>query len=59
MVGANGVVLRRGSGSAAFSHTTYETQGDKQTPVLSTIVALAQDTYLVAGENGVDTIQLQ
>jgi photosystem II stability/assembly factor-like uncharacterized protein len=58
LVGANGVVLKRPSGSAAFERSTYETPGDKQTPVLSTIVPLAEDTYLVTGENGVDTYQL-
>jgi photosystem II stability/assembly factor-like uncharacterized protein len=58
MVGANGVVLRRSSGSAAFEHSTYETPIGKETPVLAAIVALAEGMYLVTGENGVDEFQL-
>jgi len=57
LVGANGVVLRRASGSAPFERTTYETR-DKESPVLSTVVALDGGTFLVAGEKGVDLLPL-
>jgi len=58
LVGANGVVLRRSSGSAAFERTTYETPGDKETPVLASVLALSPDTFVVTGEKGVDAFQL-
>ena len=58
LVGANGVVLRRASGSAPFERSTYETARDKETPVLASIVALEGDTFVVTGEKGVDLYQM-
>jgi photosystem II stability/assembly factor-like uncharacterized protein len=59
LVGANGVVLRRASGSAPFERSTYVHERDKESPVLSTVVALEGGAYLVAGEKGVDVLPLQ
>lgn len=53
LVGANGVVLRRMTATAPFQRSTYE-NADKETPVLASVLALADDTYIVCGEKGVD-----
>jgi photosystem II stability/assembly factor-like uncharacterized protein len=57
LVGANGVVLRRMTATAPFQRSTYE-NADKETPVLASVLALADDTFVVCGEKGVDAFQM-
>lgn len=58
LVGQNGVILNRASASAPFTSSTYETPHDKETPVLASILPLGPDTFVVAGEKGLDAFQL-
>lgn len=57
LVGANGVVLRRATATAPFQRSTYE-NAEKETPVLASVLVLGDDTFVVAGEKGVDAFQL-
>ena len=57
LVGANGVVLRRVTATAPFQRSTYE-NADKETPVLASVLALSDDTFVVCGEKGVDAFQM-
>jgi photosystem II stability/assembly factor-like uncharacterized protein len=57
LVGANGVVLRRATATAPFQRSTYE-NSEKETPVLASVLAIGDDTFVIAGEKGVDAFQL-
>lgn len=56
IVGANGVVLKRADGNSPFTLHTYQNK-DQETPVLSTVLARGEQTFLVAGEKGFGSYQ--
>jgi hypothetical protein len=57
LAGANGDVRRRAPATAPFQRTTYE-NSLKETPVLASVLAIGDDTFVIAGEKGVDAFQL-